>query len=96
LVESMPAWLTNGFSVAGGILPAVGFGMLLKVMLKLEYLPYLLIGFLMAVFIGFSNLLPVAVAGTAFGLLEFNRSKDKIQAASANNIKNGGDESDGI
>lgn len=95
LVESMPVWLTNGFSVAGGILPAVGFGMLLKVMLKLEYLPYLLIGFLMAVFIGFSNLLPVAVAGTAFGLMEFNRSKDKMQMATVG-TRNGGDDSDGI
>ena len=26
-VESLPDWLANGFSVAGGILPAVGFAM---------------------------------------------------------------------
>lgn len=96
LVETMPAWLTNGFSVAGGILPAVGFGMLLKVMLKLEYLPYLLIGFLMAVFVAFSNLLPVAVAGTAFALLEFNRNKDKMRKPATVTHVNGGDESDGI
>ncbi len=27
LVKAMPAWLTHGFEVAGGILPAVGFGL---------------------------------------------------------------------
>lgn len=97
LVESMPGWLTNGFAVAGGVLPAVGFGMLLKVMLKVEYVPYLLIGFLMAVFIGFSNLLPVAVAGVALALIEFNRYNDKRQfgAAGSPANQNGGEE-DGI
>lgn len=30
LVKAMPAWLTHGFEVAGGILPAVGFGLLLR------------------------------------------------------------------
>lgn len=97
LVEAMPEWLTNGFSVAGGILPAVGFGMLLKVMLKVEYLPYLLIGFLMAVFVGFSNLLPVAVAGAALALIEFNRynSNKQLAVVGGSTSQNGGEE-DGI
>lgn len=41
LVTSMPHWLTHGFELAGGILPAVGFAMLLKVMLKGQYFAYL-------------------------------------------------------
>lgn len=75
LVQSMPAWLTHGFEIAGGILPAVGFGMLLKVMLKAQYVPYLIIGFLIASFIPFSNLLPVALVGTAFAVYEYFRDK---------------------
>lgn len=77
LVTAMPAWLTHGFEVAGGILPAVGFAMLLKVMLKIEYLPYLLIGFVISCFLTFSNLLPVALVGVALALLIFNLDKDK-------------------
>jgi len=97
LVEAMPAWLTNGFAVAGGILPAVGFGMLLKVMLKVEYVPYLIIGFLMAVFIGFSNLLPVAVAGVALALIEFNRYNERRQLGSVgSSASQDGGEEDGI
>ncbi len=74
-VEMLPGWLTHGFEVAGGILPAVGFAMLLKVMLKMEFVPYLLIGFVIACFLSFSNLLPVAVVGTALALFVYNIDK---------------------
>ena len=77
LVSSMPSWLTHGFEIAGGILPAVGFGMLLKVMLKKQYIPFLIIGFLVASFVQYSNLLPVALVGTAFALFTYNLDKDK-------------------
>lgn len=74
-VEMLPGWLTHGFEVAGGILPAVGFAMLLKVMLKMEFVPYLLIGFVIACFLSFSNLLPIAVVGTALALFVYNIDK---------------------
>lgn len=80
LVETLPAWLTHGFEVAGGILPAVGFAMLLKVMLKMEFVPYLLIGFVIACFLDFSNLLPIAVVGAALGLMIYN-IENKIESA---------------
>jgi mannose/fructose/N-acetylgalactosamine-specific phosphotransferase system component IIC len=56
LVKSMPAWLTHGFEVAGGILPAVGFGLLLRVMFKAQYIPYLIAGFLFVCYIQVNNL----------------------------------------
>lgn len=80
LVSSLPEWLTHGFEVTGGILPAVGFAMLLKVLLKLEYVPYLIIGFVMASFLKFSNLLPVAAVGIALAMLMYNISKDRTRA----------------
>ena len=80
LVESLPAWLTHAFEVAGGILPAVGFAMLLRVMLKFEFIPYLLIGFVIACFLDYSNLLPIAIVGVALALLVYN-IEEKIGAA---------------
>ncbi|QIK68789.1 PTS N-acetylgalactosamine transporter subunit IIC [Erysipelothrix sp. HDW6C] len=77
LVTSMPEWLTHGFEIAGGILPAVGFGMLLKVMMKGSYIPYLIIGFVLASFLPFSNLLPVAMVGLALALIVFNLERDR-------------------
>lgn len=95
LVTSMPTWLTHGFEIAGGILPAVGFGMLLKVMLKGEYVPFLIIGFTVASFLNFSNLLPVALVGTALAIMEYNSSKNKPVATNIGKVE-GDDFSDGI
>lgn len=103
LVESMPAWLSHGFEIAGGILPAVGFGLLLQVMLKGNFIPYLIVGFLFASFIKFGNLLPVAVIGTAAALYEFNKERNEKNERKrfenmlvAKNINDGGDLDDGI
>ena len=95
LVKSMPVWLTHGFEISGGILPAVGFGMLLKVMLKGEYVPYLIIGFVVATFLNFSNLLPVALVGTALAIYEYNNSKNRPAVITTNKVE-GDDFSDGI
>ena len=94
-VEILPEWLTHGFEVAGGILPAVGFAMLLKVMLKGEFVPYLLIGFVIACFLDFSNLLPIAVVGVALALFVFNIEKGvKAGVVVKNTVEE--DEEDGI
>lgn len=79
LVKAMPAWLTHGFEVAGGILPAVGFGLLLRVMFKAQYIPYLIAGFLFVCYIQVSNLLPVAVLGAGFAVYEFFNAKSRQQ-----------------
>lgn len=100
LVEAMPNWLSNGFTVAGGILPAVGFAMLLNVMFKKDYLPFLLIGFVMASFLGFSNLLPEAIIGVALALLIYTiddaRDKEIKKAIAEAKAGGWGDEEDGI
>ncbi len=95
LVNSMPEWLTHGFEVAGGILPAVGFGLLLRVMLQKQYVPYLIIGFVVASFLKFSNLLPVALLGTAFAIYEYFNQK-KIEEATVNARDRGDDDNEGI
>ena len=71
LVNALPEFLTHGLSVAGGLIPAIGFAMLLRVMLKARYVPYLLAGFLFASFIEMNNILPVAIMGLIFALLTY-------------------------
>jgi Phosphotransferase system, mannose/fructose/N-acetylgalactosamine-specific component IIC len=101
LVKAMPAWLIHGFELAGGALPAVGFAMLLKVLLRVEYVPYLLLGFVVACFINFSNVLPAAVIGVVFAMIEFFRDKknkklqEQIDEMKESGISGGGEE-DGI
>ena len=95
VVNSMPGWLTHGFEVAGGILPAVGFGLLLRVMLQKQYVPYLIIGFVVASFLKFSNLLPIALLGTAFAIYEYFNQK-KIEEVAMNAKGKGDDDNEGI
>lgn len=91
LVQSMPAWLTHGFEVAGGLLPAVGFGLLLKVMMKTPFIPFFIVGFLFVTFIPVQNLLPVAVLGAAFAVYEyFNQQKKPVaQAVTSGDMEDG-------
>ena len=91
LIERIPEWLMHGLEVAGGVMPALGFGMLLTTMFKIEYTPFLIIGFLAATFGPFENILPVALIGLAFAMYNyfFNRNKN------TDNETLGG-ESDGI
>lgn len=97
LVENMPTWLKHGFEIAGGILPAVGFGLLLRVMLKIEYVPFLIIGFLLASFVQFTNLLPVALVGAALAIYGYINDKNKPEVVSvAYNNAGEGDYEDGI
>ena len=96
LVNSMPEWLAHGFEIAGGILPAIGFGMLLKIMFKIEYFPYLIIGFLVATFLNFSNLLPVALIGLAIAGYKFFEEKQNEEKMKAFKVVEKEEEEDGI
>lgn len=84
LVESLPEFLTHGLEVAGGLIPAIGFAMLLRVMLKNRYVPYLLAGFLFASFIEMNNILPVAVMGLIFALMTYFNDKVEVKGVVAN------------
>ncbi len=44
-VNAIPQWLIQGFSVAGELLPAVGFALIMSTMLKKEYLPAIILGY---------------------------------------------------
>lgn len=96
LVKAMPAWLTHGFEVAGGILPAVGFGLLLRVMFKVQFTPFLIAGFLFVCFIPVNNLLPVAVLGAGFAIWEFFNAKTKAAAQVVQKSESTEDYSNGI
>ena len=62
-MESVPEWLTHGFSVAGGLLPALGFALTMFVIGKKELLPWFFIGYFLIQFSG------IPVLGAAiFGL----------------------------
>lgn len=46
VISLIPAWLSEGLGVAGKMLPAIGFAMILNVMAKKELIPFVLIGYI--------------------------------------------------
>lgn len=51
LVNVMPEKLMDGFSVAAGLLPAVGFAMLIQLMISKKLAPYFFIGFMLTTYL---------------------------------------------
>lgn len=48
LLESMPAWLTEGMGIGGGMVVAVGYAMVINMMATREVWPFFAIGFVLA------------------------------------------------
>ena len=68
LMSSLPDWVSPGLSVAAGLLPAVGFGMLLNMIGLKRYWPYFLTGFTLATFFGV-GIVPVAILGLCLSVI---------------------------
>lgn len=47
-LESMPAWLTDGMAIGGGMVVAVGYAMVINMMASREVWPFFAIGFALA------------------------------------------------
>ncbi len=72
IVGYIPDWLMTGLTVAGGMLPAIGFALILSMMLKVEYIGYALIGYAL---VSYFNLpvMGVAIVAAGFAAMELNR-----------------------
>jgi len=58
----IPAFIIRGISVAAGILPALGFAMLGKILISPKVAPYFLLGFLLAAYLNVALLGVIIVA----------------------------------
>ncbi|MGL4875905.1 MAG: PTS mannose/fructose/sorbose/N-acetylgalactosamine transporter subunit IIC [Clostridium sp.] len=51
VTENLPQWLMGGLSVAGGVLPVVGVGILLRYLPIKNYIEYLILGFFLTAYL---------------------------------------------
>jgi|SRR5690625_683257 len=72
LLEHLPEWILEGLEVAGGMMPAVGFAMLLNIMLKRSYVPYLLVGFVFVTYFDLT-LIGVSIIAVAVAIYDYFR-----------------------
>lgn len=91
-LESMPAWLTDGMSIGGGMVVAVGYAMVINMMATKEVWPFFAIGFCLA---AISDLTLIALGAIALSLA-FIYIKLSESGGSGNGGGNVGDPLDDI
>jgi len=88
LLASMPAWLTDGLAVGGGMVVAVGYAMVINMMATKEVWPFFAIGFVLAT-VSQITLIGLGAIGVAIALIYLALSK---QGGSGNSgVSNTGD-----
>lgn len=72
IIEMLPKQVIDGLGVAGGIMPAIGFAVLMKIMMKNVYIPYFILGFVAAAWLKLP-ILAIAAAATAMAIIDYMR-----------------------
>lgn len=67
IVDGLPGWANNGLNAVAAMLPCVGFALLLNIIMEKNLIPYFILGFIPAAFIGF-DLNMVAIVSLAFAI----------------------------
>lgn len=73
-LEMLPEWVTHGLSVAGGILPAMGFAITMMVIGKKELMPFFFIGFFLVQYLNL-NTMSCAIFGACIAILAMTMKK---------------------
>ena len=79
ILEVIPEWVTNGLSIAAGMLPVVGIGMLMRYMPVKKFLPFILVGFVLSEYLGVP-VLGIAIIGFAAAFWYFTTEINKADA----------------
>lgn len=69
VLNAIPEWLMHGLEVAGGMLPAVGFAMILYMLGRTKYIPFFIIGFYMVQILSVSTLVAAIIAASVAVLI---------------------------
>ena len=87
LLNAMPAWLTDGLAVGGGMVVAVGYAMVINMMATKEVWPFFAVGFVLAT-IPQLTLMGLGAIGVSIALIYLALSK---KGGSGNGGSNTGD-----
>lgn len=107
-IKQIPEWLQDGLAVGGAMLPAMGFAIILRLMLKKEYQPFLYVGYaLVVIFQGIASARPewgfslvaLAITALAIAMITFYSgvlTKQEAKRRDAAPVAAAGGEEDGI
>ena len=89
ILKVIPEWVTDGLSIAAGILPVVGIGMLMRYMPIKKFLPFVLIGFVLSAYLSVP-VLGIAIVGFVAAFWYFTSELKKANAPAATAVAGAG------
>ena len=95
LTKVLPEWVMNGLSVAGGMMPAIGFAILINVIAKKSILPFFFIGFFIVKIFGCSTLqLACLSVPLAFAIVMLSKDAEDATLKKAVQVSGAADDDD--
>lgn len=80
-MNSVPTWVMHGLEVAGGVMPAIGFALIMNMIGKPKMIPYTIVGFIFVKCMGLNNITAGLMAGcAAFLVVMAKRDREKKEA----------------
>jgi len=74
-LTTFPQWIMDVFSIVGGLMPALGIGMLLNYLSKKKIIPFFFLGFALAKFLNLSTMM-ITAFGVIVAILLYNFSEN--------------------
>ncbi|EHN58607.1 PTS sugar transporter subunit IIC [Oenococcus kitaharae] len=93
ILKVIPQWFTDGLTIAGGMLPVVGVGMLMRFMPTKKYLTFLIVGFVFSAYLQLP-ILGIALLGAAAAYFLYQtrvKNLSQVQTAGTSNTNQGDD-----
>lgn len=83
-LDMIPAWINTGLEITLGLLPSIGFALLMKMIMPLKMVPFFLLGFCLFMYLGIPTT-GIAIFGAilAIVLTEMKNSSRKTAAQAA-------------
>lgn len=84
VLSYIPEYITHGMDIAAGILPAIGFAMLTRMIVNKKLFPFLMIGFLLSAYLEIP-VLGIALFGIAIALYMINHQEASVEQGGMEN-----------
>lgn len=78
IVNTIPEWVKNGLNAVAKVLPAMGFALLLHLLLEKDIIPYLIIGFALSAWMNLS-MIGVATIALAIALVMYQIKTKELE-----------------
>lgn len=87
IVNGLPEWANAGLSAVSVMLPCVGFALLLNIIMEKDLIPYFIIGFVPAAFVGFDlNMIAIVAIAFAIAMIIFQLRSNAAAAAPTTSV----------